>query len=206
MIRINLLAQAQQGKARSRALPKFEGTGAVGQNLLMVGVVVLALLAIGWRWYSLASEQRHLRAEIVKAEQERERLQAIIKKGEDYKAKKELLERKITLVTDLKKNQKGPVHLLDQVSRQLPDFLWLQSMNESGFKVQIKGSATTYNAVSDFYNNLTGSPFFDDVVLGPISSVSAGVSFSLSCQFVPPPVTGLETAPTAGSPATPPGT
>ena len=206
MIKINLLAEAQQGKTRTRSLPRFEGTGAIGQNMLMVGVIVLALMAVGWRWYSLSSEQKHLRAEIVKAEQERERLKAIIKKGEDYKTKKELLEQKITLITDLKKNQKGPVHLLDQVSRQLPDFLWLQSMNESGFKVQIKGKATTYNAVSDFYNNLTGSPFFDEVVLGPISAVSAGVSFSLNCQFLPPPVAGTETGAAEGLPETPPGT
>ena len=206
MIKINLLAEAQQGKARTRSLPRFEGTGAIGQNLLMVGVIVLALMAVGWRWYSLSSEHKHLRVEIAKAEQERERLKAIIKKGEDYKAKKELLEQKITLITDLKKNQKGPVHLLDQVSRQLPDFLWLQSMNESGFKVQIKGKATTYNAVSDFYNNLTGSPYFDEVVLGPISAVSAGVSFSLNCRFLPPPVAGTETGATEGLPETPPGT
>lgn len=206
MIKINLLAEAQQGKTRTRSLPRFEGTGAIGQNMLMVGVIVLALMAVGWHWYSLSSEQKHLRAEIVKAEQERERLKAIIKKGEDYKAKKELLEQKITLITDLKKNQKGPVHLLDQVSRQLPDFLWLQSMNESGFKVQIKGKATTYNAVSDFYNNLTGSPYFDEVVLGPISAVSAGVSFSLNCRFLPPPVAGTETGATEGLPETPPGT
>ncbi len=206
MIKINLLAEAQQGKTRTRSLPRFEGTGAIGQNMLMVGVIVLALMAVGWRWYSLSSEQKHLRAEIVKAEQERERLKAIIKKGEDYKNKIDLLEQKITLITDLKKNQKGPVHLLDQVSRQLPDFLWLQSMNESGFKVQIKGKATTYNAVSDFYNNLTGSPFFDEVVLGPISAVSAGVSFSLNCHFLPPPVAGTETGAAEGLPETPPGT
>ncbi len=187
MIKINLLAQAQPtGKARPAA-PRFEGVGTLGQNFLMVAVVVLALLFIGWRWYSLASEQHQLATEIAKAEKEKERLQAIIKKGEEYKVKKELLQRKITLITQLKRNQSGPVHLLDEVSKQLPDFLWLETMNESAFNITINGKATTYNAVSNFYNNLTGSRYFQNVVLGPIASSAVGVTFSVTCHFLPQP-------------------
>ena len=187
MIKINLLAGTEKAKARAPKTPKFEGVGTLGQNVLMAGVVILALLFIGWRWYSLESEKRALQAEIVKAQAERERLQAIIKKGEEYKAKKELLERKINLITQLKRNQSGPVHLLDEVSKQLPDFLWLDSMNEAGQSITIQGKATTYNAVSNFYNNLTGSRYFQNVVLGAISAIPVGVTFSVTCQFLPHP-------------------
>ena len=81
----------------------------------------------------------------------------------------------------------GPVHLLDEISKQLPDFLWLDSMNESGATVVIQGKATTYNAVSNFYNNLTGSRYFNNVVLGTITAIPVGVTFSVTCQFVPHP-------------------
>lgn len=185
MIRINLLATAEQGKARAVKIPRFEGAGTLGQNVLMAGVVVFAVLFIAWRWYDLASEHKRLAAEISLAEKEKERLQAIIKKGEEYKAKKDLLERKISIITQLKRNQSGPVHLLDEVSKQMPDFLWLDSMSEANFSISIVGKATTYNAVSNFYNNLTGSRYFQNVVLGPISTVPVGVTFSLSCQFLP---------------------
>jgi len=188
MIKINLLTTAQQTKSRASSLPKFEGVGTMGQNMLMVGLVLLAVLFIGYRWYTLASEHSRLTREISKAEEEKRRLQDIIRKGEEFKAKKDLLQRKITLITQLKKNQSGPVHLLDEVSKTLPDFLWLDSMTESGFAVQIRGKATTYNAVSNFYNNLTGSRYFQNVVLGPISSIPVGVNFSLTCQFVPQPI------------------
>lgn len=206
MIRINLIAEAQKTKGRERSTVKIQGAGALGQNILMVGVVVLATLVIGWRWYGLASEHRGLVAEIARAEQEKERLQAIIKKGEDYKAKKDLLQRKIALVSQLKRNQSGPVHLLDEVSKQLPDFLWLDNMTESGWSVMIQGKATTYNAVSNFYNNLTGSRYFENVVLGPITAIPQGVTFSMSCQFIPQPATpGAEApadTPAAGDAAT----
>jgi len=187
MIKINLLAGTQQAKTRAVKAPRFEGVGTLGQNVLMTGVVILALLFIGWRWYSLETESRRLRTEIAKAQVEKERLQAIIKKGEEYKAKKELLERKIALITQLKRNQSGPVHLLDEVSKQLPDFLWLDSMTESGSSVMIQGKATTYNAVSNFYNNLTGSRYFNNVVLGTITAVPVGVTFSLNCLFTAHP-------------------
>ena len=192
MIKINLLAGAQQTQARVAKTPKFEGVGTLGQNVLMAGMVILALLFIGWRWYSLESESRMLRTEIIKAQAEKERLQAIIKKGEEYKAKKELLERKISLITQLKRNQSGPVHLLDEVSKQLPDFLWLDTMNEAGQSITISGKATTYNAVSNFYNNLTGSRYFQNVVLGAISAIPVGVTFSLTCQFLPHPDVPVE--------------
>ena len=203
MIKINLIAGTEKVKARAVKTPRFEGVGTLGQNVLMAGVVILALLFIGWRWYSLESESRRLRVEIAKAQAEKERLQAIIKKGEEYKAKKELLERKITLITQLKRNQSGPVHLLDEVSKQLPDFLWLDSMNESGSTVVIMGKATTYNAVSNFYNNLNGSRYFNNVVLGTITAIPVGVTFSVTCQFVPHPEAQVE-APAEGNPASPP--
>ena len=195
MIKINLLAGTEKAKARTVKTPKFEGVGSLGQNVLMAGVVILAIMFIGWRWYSLESEKRSLQSEIVKAQAEKERLQAIIKKGEEYKAKKELLERKISLITQLKRNQSGPVHLLDEVSKQLPDFLWLDSMSEAGQSITIQGKATTYNAVSNFYNNLTGSRYFQNVVLGAISAIPVGVTFSVTCQFLPHPDVPAETSP-----------
>ena len=206
MIKINLIAESQKGKSREKSAPRLEGTGALGQNVLMIGVVVLATLVVGWRWYTLAGDHRRLVSDIARAEAEKERLQAIIKKGEDYKAKKDLLQRKIALVSQLKKNQSGPVHLLDEVSKQLPDFLWLDNMTEAGWQIQIMGKATTYNAVSNFYNNLTGSRYFQNVVLGPISAIPQGVTFSLSCQFNPQPMAPATEAPAEGAPATAPAT
>jgi Tfp pilus assembly protein PilN len=75
-------------------------------------------------------------------------------------------------------------------------------MNEASWSVTIQGKATTYNAVSNFYNNLTGSRYFQNVVMGPITAIPAGVSFSLTCQFTPQPQgTGDEAA--AAAPAAP---
>ena len=191
MIRINLLAEPKPSKTRSLR-PSIEMPGNVPQNLLMVALVALSLVFTSWKWYSLQAEHSELSDQIVKAEAEKKRLDEIIKKGDTYKAQRDLLNKKINLITQLKKNQSGPVHLLDEISRKLPDFLWLDTMNGTANHVTISGKATTYNAVSNFYNNLTGSKFFDQVVLGPIVSTPQGITFSLTCKFLPSAVAAEE--------------
>ena len=184
MIRINLLSEAKPSKSRSFR-PNIQMPGNVPQNLLMVALVALTLVFVSWKWYSLKAEHSDLSDRIVKAEAEKKRLDEIIAKGDTYKARRDLLNKKIGLITQLKKNQSGPVHLLDEISRKLPDFLWLDQMSGVKNGVTIAGKATTYTAVSNFYNNLTGSKYFDQVILGPIASTSGGITFSLTCKFVP---------------------
>ena len=62
MIKINLLAETQQGKGRVVNGPRLDGGGAFGKNILMSGVVVLAVLFVSWRWYSLAVQGKWFRA------------------------------------------------------------------------------------------------------------------------------------------------
>jgi Tfp pilus assembly protein PilN len=83
----------------------------------------------------------------------------------------------------LKKQQAVPVYILDQVSRNLPEFLWLDKMSAAANNISISGKATNYNAVSNFYTNLTDSGYFSNVSLGRTFKVAEGVAFSLSCSF-----------------------
>ncbi len=151
---------------------------------------MLGAAVAGIWWYMLSSETTQLRDEHVKADAELERLAEIRKKGEEYKRKKEELARRIDLITSLKKQQEVPVHILDQVSRNLPDFLWLESMSANNNQISISGKATTYNAVTNFYNSLSDSGLFANVSLGRTFEVQEGVAFSLTCAFA-----GLGVAP-----------
>src|SRR5512147_3285565 len=138
MIRINLLSEAKLTKSRSFK-PSIQMPGNIPQNLLMVALVALSVVFVSWKWYSLKAEHSDLADRIVKAEAEKKRLDEIIKKGDTYKAQRDLLNKKISLITQLKKNQSGPVHLLDEISRKLPDFLWLEQMSGVNNGVTISG-------------------------------------------------------------------
>jgi type IV pilus assembly protein PilN len=184
MIKINLLAEKGQKKAKtsSPSAIQTEGMGS-GQNLLLMGLLVVGVLISGGWWWSLKGTTAQLKNDIVVADAELERLSEVRRKRDEYTRQKELLERKIELITNLKKQQAAPVHILDQISKNLPDFLWLESMTSTANAISVSGKATTYNAVSNFYGNLNESGHFLDVTLGRTFEVPEGVSFSLTCRF-----------------------
>ena len=165
MIRINLIAEKKQVKTNEGSGIRLEGLGG-GRNFMLIGVLAIGVLIAGGWWYSLSNSVADWQQRHAEADKELERLAEIRKKGEEYKARKELLGRKIDLITALKKQQTVPVHILDKISRNLPDFLWLESMSSGKNRISISGKATTYNAVSSFFTNLTGSGHFADVALG----------------------------------------
>jgi Tfp pilus assembly protein PilN len=198
MIKINLLAERKAAKAKTATSFKFEMGGS--QNLLLAGIMVVGLLvASGWSW-ARVSELGRVRQAKITAEAELKRLEDVRKKAEAFKTQKELLERKINLITELKKKQAVPVHILDQVSRNLPEFMWLDSLTANANAISIVGKATTYNAVSNLYDNLRASGQFSAVVLGKTNEIAEGVSFSLTCRYAPP---GAPAAADPGAPAAP---
>jgi len=182
MIKINLLAERKQAKAKAPSPLKIEGMGK-GQNLLLGGLLVVGLIVAGGWWWMVSTELAGWKIKHEEADRELERLAEIRKKGDEYKRRKELLARKIDLITELKKQQAVPVHILDQISKNLPEFLWLDSMTANQNQIGISGKATTFTAVSNFYENLNGSGQFANVSLGRVFEVPEGVSFSLSCRF-----------------------
>lgn len=195
MIRVNLLEKREGGeKSRARGT---SGGGGGGRSFSMpslggldtLGIVLIVLASAGWLGYTSwtkSQELDQLEQEIQRTNEELVRLQKALEKVDEFQAKKKALESRVELITDLKRRQIVPVQLLDQLSRELPDFLWLDQLNEQSGSLKLQGKATTYNAVSNFYNNLKDSPFFHDVSLGTTRRVPEGVSFVLSCRFAAP--------------------
>jgi len=201
MIKINLLAERKAAKAKAATSFKFEMGGS--QNLLLAGIIVVGLLVAGGWWWARVSELNRVRQAKVTAQAELKRLEEVRKKAEAFKTQKELLERKINLITELKKKQAVPVHILDQVSRNLPEFMWLDSLTANSNAINIVGKATTYNAVSNLYDNLRASGQFSDVVLGKTVEIPEGVSFSLTCRYAPPGAPAAADAAAADAPRPP---
>ena len=162
MIRINLLTEAKAAAAKKKgpALP----TGAKLNNLLLIGGLALGVIYIGTMYLVLSSKSRHLDEEIGKAREEVARLRSIIEEVKGYEDKKKSLEEKIALINNLKTNQKGPVRLMDEVSKALPDLVWLTDMQISGNQLTLKGRTLSPNAVATYLENLKKSPYFAEPV------------------------------------------
>lgn len=192
MIRINLLERRQDAPAGTREKPKGASLeiGGLGP-LLVVLILAVGLAFVGWRYLSLNHQISTLNEGIAKADQRIAELDKALKTMDEFQAKKKTLEHRVQLISDLKRKQDVPVLMLDVLSRQVPDFLWIDTMKEKGpGELQIDGKAMTFNAVSNLYNNLKDSPFFSDVQLGGGAGRGGDqgdvVAFGLSCKFIPP--------------------
>jgi type IV pilus assembly protein PilN len=206
LIRINLLTEARAAAAKKKgpALP----TGAKLNNLLLIGGLALGLIYIGAMYLVLSSKQRHLDEEIGKAREEVARLRSIIEEVKGYEDKKKSLEEKIELINNLKTNQKGPVRLMDEVSKALPDLVWLTDMQISGDQLTLKGRTLSPNAVATYLENLKKSAYFAEPVfknLGREQGPQGIYTWEMAVTFThgkPAGTTGTPAAP--GKPAAKP--
>jgi type IV pilus assembly protein PilN len=162
VIRINLLTEAKAAAARKKTpvLP----TGARLNNLLFVAGVAAGVIYLAAMGFFLLQKRRNLDDEIGKARIEAERLRSIIEEVKGYETKKASLEEKIELINKLKTNQKGPVRLMDEISRALPDLVWLTNVDAVGDAITMRGKTLSPNAVATYLENLKKSPFFAEPV------------------------------------------
>ena len=186
MLKINLLVEARAEKVARAPLIAF-GAASIN-NFILIGLIIAGLAVVGIRYLKLSSRLAGIKAEIATNQREYDRLKPIIAEVENFKKKNAELKHKIEVIEQLKQNQYGPVRIMDEVSKALPDLLWLTNMNLTGSLVTLQGQALNENAVANFISNLTASPFFAEPSLRIMSQDDRGVfTFDLSCNFTHTP-------------------
>jgi type IV pilus assembly protein PilN len=156
MIRINLLAtERKAAKAASRGFQ-------AGQKMMVIGSLVLVMTAvgIGWRYWTLGQQQQQVERDIEAALREEARLAEILKQVADFEARKVQLENRVLLIDELRKGQTAPVHMIDQISKALPDMTWLTAISQNGYTLTMTGRCMTLTSLSDFIGNLEASRYF----------------------------------------------
>ncbi len=156
MIRINLLTVDRE---RAKRKAKFQ----VGQTVTVACslILVAAALVVGWWFWSLQRASAGLDQQIADAERETQRLQSVIQQVAQFEARRAQLQQRVTLIEELRKGQTGPVHLLDQISRSLPESMWLTDLRQAASEITIEGRCTSLNALSDFISALEASNLFE---------------------------------------------
>ncbi len=189
MIRINLL------KPESKEFK--EGPAAPGPEFVpkkpfpLTSVFVLALIVVLAAAFFLqkrmiSQEQDRLQA----AQAEKKKLEYVIAKLDELERQKAVFERKIGLIRQLRALQDSAVTIMDELSKTLPDWVWLTEVSFQGQTIQIKGNALSNNLIADYIYNLENSPHLTTVNL--ISSTQRSVQnaqfleFSMTLSYVLP--------------------
>lgn len=190
MIRINLLAIDRE-RAKRRAKFQIGQKVTVGCSLILVATG----LSVGWWYWSLRSASQDLDQRIVDARQETVRLQSLIQQAQQFEARRAQLQQRVALIEELRKGQTGPVHLLDEISRSLPDAMWLTELRQTGADVTIDGRCLSLTALSDFVGSLEASTYFEQPVeivdsqIEPSTPTSAElIRFSVRAKYAATPV------------------
>jgi type IV pilus assembly protein PilN len=184
MIRVNLLG-TDRARARTR-------TGVSEAQKITLGCALIMLLTagyIGWRFWTMGQEQTRLEQELTAAEQEAQRLRGVLTEVQRFESQRAALTQRVALIEELRRGQTGPVHMLDEISRALPERLWLVTMTQKGDEVTIEGRTTTLSALTDFVANLQNSQYFRrpvEIVSSATETDAQGelVRFTIRATFV----------------------
>ena len=200
MIRVNLTGAERAAQKRKVSTPSAPGAVQAYLFLALFGGGAALLCAALW-WYESA-KIRDLDGRITVAEKRQKELQAIKVQVDALEAKRATFQKKVDLIERLKAEQTGPVHMLDEISKALPDFVWLTGMQQTGAVVTFNGQSNSLTSVADFITALQGAGdqcgkptpmdrtrcWFPDVNLVSSTENNNVITFALSATFSNPEV------------------
>ena len=155
MIRINLLmARAVRRKVGLRR-----------EISIFIFVLVLVFLLIGLVQWVSVNRTRALQSQISDRKVKLEKLRAQKRQIEQYKADMKVLEKKLAIINQLKKNKGRPVRILDELSTRMPEKMCLRSLKKKGAQLELKGWALSDEVIANFMTSLQNSKYFGGVEL-----------------------------------------
>lgn len=189
MIRINLLKPEKKEVRETPSAPSVEYKEKQKPPYFAL-IILLALAAIAALYFFQKNELAKEQTLLETAQQEKRSLQHVLTTLNDLEQQKQILERKISIISMLKSRQGNAVIIMDELSKSIPDWVWLSETTYEGSSVRVKGKSMSNNLLADYLSNLKDSAYFTDVDL--IQSTQRRVrnsqylEFSLTARFIAP--------------------
>jgi type IV pilus assembly protein PilN len=161
-MRINLLPHREQKRqARERQFVSL----AITLAILGVAIVALVHVILTARIDNQISRNQLLKTKIAELDAQIKEIDRLRDQIQQVLARKQVVE-------TLQSNRNEAVHLLDQLVRQLPEGVYLNSVKQTDKKVTIVGYAQSNARVSTLMRNIEGSPWLEKPELVEIKLVS----------------------------------
>ena len=183
MIKINLLGRTKLKVAKTRKI-----STASNQTLMAVMAIAVIVMSVGivYFWQRILVQQdEELSRQIMLAKKEKARQEGMLKENEVFEKRRKLLETRINVIESLKKNQSGPVQVLDLLSDcvQRSEGVWLKDLAQKGNLITVNGTAMgSPDAVADLITNLTRVGNFKNVNLVNLQELDSKYSFSITFE------------------------
>lgn len=166
-------------------------TKLIEQLIVLVAVAVVSLVACIGIYTVLLTKVSAEQEAKTQREQESARLQKTIGEVKRFEKLQAELRNKLGVLDKLKEGKTGPVLLLDELNKAVPDKLWLESFKDAGGAISITGIGYDEETVATFMQQLEKSPYYQGVELQVIEQVALSGTkfhkFSISCAKATPP-------------------
>jgi type IV pilus assembly protein PilN len=101
----------------------------------------------------------------------------------DLEDKKDRLVARMKIIEQLQQSRPEVVHLFEDLARSLPDGVYLNSVKQTGSKLEIKGSAESNTRVSAFMRNIDKSQWLENPDLQVVEVKGNGTKGSRASEF-----------------------
>ena len=184
MIKINLLEVEKERRVKAAS------PGGVPTALL--ALVILGVAIAAFIFYYLAKQKQisDLEDDIAKKRIQKKELEPYIKRVEELDQRRQELAQKNHAIELLRSQRTIPVHIMDEVSRALPDYLWITNLQLQGEQLSIEGATLQEQAIPTFMKNLDASEFIGTCSLvearSDINAAQPSTSFKISAPITNP--------------------
>jgi Tfp pilus assembly protein PilN len=184
MIKVNLVPEEQRKKVRevkfkkpALRIPKLDMVFSI---IFLLGVVVVVFL---WN-FQKDLKLRKLNDDIAKAEQQLRELEKEKKMVEDLENRQRELKEWIALVQSLNKGRAMHFHVMDELNKLKPEYMWITLFEENNQTFKLDGKTFSNYMISNFMDRLSSSSYFGDIKLDEIKETEekdySVVGFQLS--------------------------
>jgi len=190
MIKVNLLKPEQKdpGKVIDSGSDFME---VKEEKINIPAAVIVAVLTIGIIGFLYITQTNTLEAKkklYTEKQAEKKKLDAQLKDIKKLKKLKKELQERIKTIKMLKKQQKQPVYMLLEISKAIPERVWINKITIKGAKISFSGTALSQNLIATFTKNIESSVFFRNLNWGGFTKKNQkGVDlfiFRFSVDFV----------------------
>lgn len=124
--------------------------------------VLLAMSVIGYLWHSNGERIDSGRKRLARVQQEVSNYSKYEDILKELTAKKEIVDKKRTIIEDLQKDRDSIVRILALLAVQVPpDKMWFEKFVQTSNVIVVDGVALSNEAIVEFMRNLESSPYIE---------------------------------------------
>jgi type IV pilus assembly protein PilN len=175
MIEINLLPVRA---ARRRESLRFQYSIAVLTLIFIVIIIAYLNMSASKRENRVDQEMKLVQEDLVQ-------LNKVVGEIDQLKQLRAKLEQKLSIIDELDKGRKRAAYILGELSQQIPEKVWIETLEKKGKRLEITGVALDNETIANFMTALGRSKYFGSVELEVTEQINRGKmklkKFSLHC-------------------------